>query len=69
MSRSMKNAIKNYGKLVEKDGNKHVFFASDLTQLVEMSRDKYELAHNAMMAGYMIGYRSGRKDQAEKARK
>ena len=70
MKRSIKNAIEEYRRRFWYDEQnaktqRGEFYVSDTIQLLEMSEDKYDLVSNSMQAGFMIGYRLGRKDQKE----
>jgi len=70
MRRSMKKAIEEYERRFVRvpenvNRGRGAFYVSDSCQLLEMSRDKYELLTNALEAGFMVGYRLGRKDQKE----
>ena len=42
------------------------FYTSDMYCIDEISKDKFELIANALRAGFMIGYRKGKRDAAEK---
>ena len=66
MNRSMKKAIEDYNRMIEKGKNKrYLLYVSDVCQLYELSDSKVDVIINALKAGFMIGYKVGRKDQKE----
>ena len=60
--RRISNAIKEYKRRFIDGSNNGAFLVSDLHDIDNISGDKYDLINNALMAGYMIGYRKGRRD-------
>ena len=63
--RSMQKAIDDYKKKFTDSGNhnKGGFWASDMWQIKEISNSKiWECIQNALMAGFMVGYRYGKKE-------
>lgn len=66
MNRNMKKAITDYYKMIDQENtNKYAFYVSDMSQLMDMSRNKVDAVFNSLMAGFMVGYRAGMKDQKE----
>lgn len=62
----MANAIKQYkGRFLKegKNDNEGAFFLNDLYDIMDISGgDQYDLVSNALMAGFMVGYRKGKSD-------
>lgn len=66
MNRSMKKAIEDYNRMVEKrKKTRYLLYMSDFFQLYELSDNKADMIVNVLKAGFMIGYKAGRKDQKE----
>lgn len=70
MTRSIKKAVNDYWNYTEKKGrNTGAIYAGDIQELIEMSTkaghtDVFELASNGLMAGYMLGYRRAKREEA-----
>lgn len=56
----IENAINEYFK--RKNKNKGCFYLGDFIELLEMSNGKYELMFNSLNAGYIIGYRTAKRE-------
>ena len=74
MRNRVPKAIDDYRKLTKKK-NRLNFYAGDIKTLYDMSKtdscytvkvDVYDLICNAMMAGMMIGYRTGKREVRKK---
>lgn len=71
MRRNMQKMIDEYKRRFEVSGNhgRGQFFVSDILQLIEIGEREggciIDYIYSAIMAGFMIGYRLGRKDQKE----
>ena len=79
MKRSMKKAIEEYYKTFgSRPNGKAEFYASDIMQIKDMSAEQakesgntsiseyeYNLIINALMAGYMIGCRTAKREQKQ----
>lgn len=66
MNRSMEKAIEDYNRMVEKrKKTRYLLYMSDFFQLYELSDNKADMIVNVLKAGFMIGYKAGRKDQKE----
>ena len=48
--------------------NEGSFFASDASQIIEMSPGIYDVCFNALEAGFMVGYRKAQRDMKKKGR-
>jgi hypothetical protein len=60
--RNIKRSIEQYKDTFgKKNDNEGAFYLSDVQQLLDMSNSDIELVSNALRAGFMIGYRKGRK--------
>lgn len=73
MKRNLTKIVKAYeDKYTAKDAEK--FYASDLTQLLDMSTtdgktDGWKLMNNSLNVGFMIGYQTALRDIRKKLRK
>ena len=56
----IKNALADYWS--RKNKNKGAFFVNDFTELFEMSKNDYELMCNSLNAGFIIGYRTAKRE-------
>ena len=70
--RDMRKEIERYDAMCDPRTVKHIIHTGEIMQLEELSggwgrSSLFTLAHNAMRAGYSIGYRCGKRDA--KARK
>ena len=67
MGRDLKKAIADYKKQYERrNGNEAAFYYDDLQQIHDMSADEYDVISNALIAGFMIGYRKAQRDHRKK---
>ena len=75
MRRDLEKSIEAYEKKFYNatgNGNAGAFFASDLTQIKELSTDSggvvrlYDAISYALEAGFMVGYRYGKKEGKKK---
>jgi hypothetical protein len=63
--RNIKRSIDQYKNTFGKTNNTEgAFYLSDYQQILSMSNNNFELVSNALRAGFMIGYRKGRKHEA-----
>ena len=64
MNRSIEKAIEEYKKVFCVDNCKRgKFFVSDYMQIKELSNgDYWQSVYNATMAGFMIGYRTAKRE-------
>lgn len=75
MNRSIQKAIEDYQKIFRKgNSNRGAFFVSDFIQIVKITEDspycdKYGYINNAAMAAFMIGYRTAKREEAEKRKR
>lgn len=64
-------AINQYKGLFLKKGKAHregIIRVNDITDIVALSGgEQFELINNALMAGFMIGYRKGKRDKKARA--
>jgi hypothetical protein len=67
MKRDLSKAINEYQRRFERTKT-GVFYAGDYDQLREMSVNVFDLVHNSLAAGFMIGYRCAKREQ-KKGRK
>lgn len=58
MSR-VKDAIAEY-KEMKNNAGEEILYASDYEEIKDISLDAWELVNNSFMAGFMLGYRSGK---------
>ena len=67
MSRSIQNCINEYDRYTEK--HLDPFFLSDLVQLREMSDGLglYDVIHNALEVGFIVGYRRAKRDMKKES--
>lgn len=65
--RDIQKAIDDYKKEFCKDGtNRGKFFSTDIQQVIDMSTDVFDLVCNGLNAGFMIGYRLGKKEGSKR---
>lgn len=63
MKRSIEKAIADYKKKYFNTlDNAGAFYVSDYYQIMELSQNKVDCIDNALMAGYMIGYRTAKRE-------
>ena len=55
----IENAISEYWKRKNKKG---IFYLNDFEELKNLSNDKFDLINNSLIAGYIIGYRSAKRE-------
>ena len=60
--RSIQKAINDYLKKFPADSKRGCFWSSDAYQVRSMSTDIWDNIFNALMAGFMVGYRYGKKE-------
>lgn len=61
--RDIEKAIDDYKKEFWKDNtNRGKFYSTDISQVIDISTDLYDLVCNGLNAGFMIGYRLGKKE-------
>ena len=70
MKRNLQKALQDYEKQFGGNDQRGAFYMSDLEQIRELSTpagstlpDPYQLAGNALRAGFMIGYRTAKKEK------
>ena len=64
--KDLKKAISDYkNRYKNEGGNETIFCVSDLYQIKNMSSDKVECIHNALMAGFEIGYKTAKREVEE----
>lgn len=66
--RDVNKAIQDYKKqFMYGDSNKGKFYVSDFYQVNEISKgDKYNCIDNALMVGFMVGYRLAKRECSNK---
>lgn len=65
--RNIKRSIDQYKNTFEKKRTKEgAFYSSDIQQIMDMSASNFDRISNALMAGFMIGYRKGREHEAKR---
>lgn len=67
--RDIRKTIEEYERMfpVRKDNhNKGAFYMSDFQQLWSISNTQYECTSNALMAGFMVGYKCAKREQRKK---
>lgn len=66
--RDVNKAIQDYKKkFMYGDSNKGKFYVTDYYQVNEISKgDKYNCIDNALMLGFMVGYRLGKTESRNK---
>lgn len=76
MKRDLNKAVSNYKAKYERtNSTESVFYISDIVQIKEMSETRrasetlLNAIYNALMAGFMIGYRKGQKDSRKKLKR
>lgn len=69
MKRDLQKAIQEYEKrFYHRTDNKGAFYAGDVRQILDMSKSDttggtlYNAIENALYAGYMIGYRTAKRE-------
>lgn len=69
MQRDLQKAINEYKrKYYERKDSKGAFYAGDINQIMELSEAEttketlYKAIENALYAGYMIGYRTAKRE-------
>ena len=66
--RDIQKAINDYLKMFPADGKKGSFYASDAYQIREVSNDIWDSIFKALMAGFMVGYRYGKREQEKRSK-
>lgn len=74
MKRDLQKAIEEYkAKYYHRTDSKGAFYAGDINQIMELSETDsiketlYKAIENAMYAGYMIGYRTAKRERTSKS--
>lgn len=74
MKRDLQKAVAEYKtKYYRRMDNKGAFYAGDVNQILNMSKSDttsetlYNAIENALYAGYMIGYRTAKRERANKS--
>ena len=70
MKRDLQKAITDYKKTFGGNDRRGAFYMSDIEQIIAVSKpagsmrsDLYQLAGNALRAGFMIGYRTAKREK------
>lgn len=71
MYRDMSKAIGEYNRRFANRPDNHnagTFFCSDVYQIMQMSKkkDPWDMIHNALQAGFMIGYRTAKRQMEQR---
>lgn len=63
----MNKAIQDYRERIDK--NIGCFYTRDFVELLNISSDKYDLMMNSVFAGFIIGFRCGKREAKRKEKK
>ena len=70
MRRNLKKYVEEYDRVhFNPNTGAGAFYLSDFTQLNQLSGDRWEIANNALKAGFVIGYRKAQRDTKKSAHK
>ena len=69
MYRDLRKYIAEYDGFRKRNkyGNKHAFYNSDLDQIIDLGKGDAGIALNALKAGFVIGYRAGKRETQKRA--